>query len=56
MKENSEEAALVRDRMERLQIDFGEEPVGLARSNNSLCNPLLKKIIDAKPTYINLFK
>jgi glycosyltransferase involved in cell wall biosynthesis len=56
MTETSEEAALVRERIERLQLDFGEEPVGLARSNNPLCNPLLKKIIDTKPAYVNLFK
>ena len=51
--EDSEEARLVKSRMEQLIKDFGPEPVGLARSMHPDCEHLGGIIQRAKPSYVN---
>jgi len=53
--EASEEATLVRSRMQRLQEEFGPEPQGMARASNPECDPPFIRIRDAKPAYINFY-
>jgi glycosyltransferase involved in cell wall biosynthesis len=55
-KEDSDEARIVRERMDRLTNDFGTEPVGLARSMNPVCNKEETRILNSKPTYVNFFE
>jgi len=52
--EISEEAALVKSRIQRLQEEFGPEPQGMARASNPACDSPFIRIRDAKPTYVNL--
>jgi glycosyltransferase involved in cell wall biosynthesis len=54
--EDSEEARLVKSRMEQLVKDFGPEPIGLARSMNPDCDRLGGIIQRAKPSYVNFIK
>lgn len=54
--ENSDEARIVRKRVEMLTNDFGLEPAGLARASNGLCDPYLSRIVNANPSYINFYR
>jgi glycosyltransferase involved in cell wall biosynthesis len=59
LTEDSDEARLVKSRMERLTADFGPEPVGLARASNPECDPIFKMIVSANnckgPEYVKMF-
>jgi hypothetical protein len=50
---DSEEANMIKAKYERLICEFGEEPLGLARASNPMCNEVLLKIANSKPDYIN---
>jgi len=54
--EDSDEARLVKSRMEQLIKDFGPEPVGLARSMHPECNARIQLIQRAKPSYVHFTK
>ena len=51
--EDSEEARIVKGRMARLIADFGQEPVGLARASNPICDAICRRMMVAKPDYVN---
>jgi len=55
-KEDSEEARTVCTRMDRLNAEFGPEPIGLARSMHPDCERLGSVIVSAKPAYVNFYK
>jgi glycosyltransferase involved in cell wall biosynthesis len=59
LTEDSDEARLVKSRMDRLTADFGPEPPGLARASNPECDPIFKTIVSANecmgPDYVNMF-
>ena len=59
LTETSEEAAIVKDRVERLTADFGPEPPGLARASNPACDAVFKAIASANncagPSYVRMF-
>jgi glycosyltransferase involved in cell wall biosynthesis len=52
---DSEEANMIKAKYERLICEFGEEPLGLARASNPMCNEVLLKIANSKPDYINFY-
>jgi len=54
--DDSEEARMVKSRMEQLIKDFGHEPSGLARSSNPECDKFIQRIQTANPTYVNFTK
>jgi len=54
-KEDSDEARLVQDRINKLTDNFGKEPIGMARASNKICNPIYLKIKGTNPNYINLY-
>jgi glycosyltransferase involved in cell wall biosynthesis len=54
--EDSEEARLVKSRMEQLVKDFGPEPTGLARSMNPECDRIDITIQRTKPSYVQFTK
>jgi hypothetical protein len=56
LTENSEEASIVKDRINKLNNDFGKEPIGLARSDNIESTRIGQKILDFRPDYINFFE
>ena len=51
--EQSEEAAIVKGRMDRLIADFGPEPQGMARAANPACDSPFLRIKAAAPPYVN---
>lgn len=51
--EQSEEAATVKARMDRLTADFGPEPQGMARASNPACDSPFFRIKAAAPPYVN---
>jgi glycosyltransferase involved in cell wall biosynthesis len=53
--ESSDEARLVKSRIDRLTSDFGPEPRGLARASNPECDSIYDKITKASPNYVNFF-
>ena len=53
--EISEEASIVKQRINRLVEDFGIEQPGLARASNPECNNRLLEIIQKNPSYINFY-
>jgi glycosyltransferase involved in cell wall biosynthesis len=53
-KEDSEEARIVKNRIEQLNKDFGIEPKGMARCCNPECNSYYINIMKQKPNYVNL--
>uniref|UniRef100_A0A6C0B533 Glycosyltransferase n=1 Tax=viral metagenome TaxID=1070528 RepID=A0A6C0B533_9ZZZZ len=59
LTEDSDEARLVKSRMDRLTADFGPEPPGLARASNPECDPIFTAIASANeckgPDYVNMF-
>jgi len=54
--ENSEEAIIVKNRILKLNSDFGIEPKGLARACNKECRSFTNNIFNKKPEYVNLHK
>ena len=54
--EDSDEARLVKSRMEQLVKDFGSELVGLARSMHPECDARIQRIQHAKPSYVHFAK
>lgn len=52
--EDCEEARTVATRVQQLIDEFGEPPAGLARASNPACDNFFRKIMRAKPTYVNL--
>jgi len=59
LTEISEEAETVKNRIERLNADFGPETPGLARASNPECDPVFRAISSANnsagPSYVNMF-
>lgn len=59
LTEDTDEARTVKSRIDRLIIDFGPEPAGLARASNPECDPVFKSIASANncagPDYVNMF-
>ena len=53
IQQDSNEARLVKQRVEQLKIDFGDEPEGMARALNPICDVYQRKILKAKPSYVN---
>jgi hypothetical protein len=53
LSENSIEASIVKERMEKLIKDFGPEPIGLTRSGNELIKHVGQHMIDNNPLYVN---
>lgn len=54
--ENSIEAKIVSWRVDKLRLDFGKEPVGMARASNPECDEYFKQIKVKQPFYVNLYK
>lgn len=54
LTEDTEEATIVRSRIERLRHDFGDEPEGMARASNPICNDFQLRIMATAPTYVNV--
>lgn len=52
----SEEAKLVKRRMELLELNYGIQPEGLARASNPVCDKFFTLITSTKPSYVNFFK
>lgn len=55
LTEDSDEARLVAERIEKLTNDFGKEPTGMARGSNPVSGPFYLKIKETSPSYINLY-
>jgi hypothetical protein len=53
LTENSTEADIVKNRIERLNNDFGPEPLGLTRSGSKEMGKIGQKMIDTNPLYVN---
>lgn len=53
--EDSEEAREVKQRIEYLTEEFGKEPEGMARASNPVCDEKNINIINANPSYINIY-
>lgn len=53
--EDSDEARIVKHRIDRLTADFGPEPRGLARASNPECDNVFNKIKNDCPDYVNFF-
>jgi len=56
IKEDSDEAREVKNRIELLERDFGKEPEGMARAQNKLSDPINLRLLQETPSYINLYK
>jgi hypothetical protein len=54
LTEDTEEAAAVKQRLDRLIAEFGAPPQGLARSCNPDCGPFYSAIVSKNPSYVNL--
>jgi glycosyltransferase involved in cell wall biosynthesis len=54
--EDSDEARVVKKRIEQLTQDFGKEPTGMARALNPECDKFCINILNSKPDYINMYK
>jgi glycosyltransferase involved in cell wall biosynthesis len=55
LTEDSDEARVVKKRIEQLTDDFGKEPIGMARAMNPDCDFIVRNIMDKKPPYINFY-
>jgi len=53
--EDSDEARQVADRIEKLNAEFGIEPIGMARASNSISDIPFLSIKDSYPSYVNLY-
>lgn len=53
--EDSDEARLVKNRVDLLTAEFGPEPKGLARASNPECDTIFRAISAANPAYVNFF-
>jgi len=51
--EDSEEARVVKQRIEQLTRDFGKEPIGMARALNAESGKINRDILNAKPSYVS---
>lgn len=56
LTEDSDEARLVKTRIEQLTSEFGKEPVGMARALNPECDNFCINISNIKPSYVNMYK
>lgn len=56
LSEESEEARVVKTRMEQLVAEFGPEPMGAARASNPVCDPFIRTIRQRNPTYVNIYR
>jgi glycosyltransferase involved in cell wall biosynthesis len=54
LTEISEEATIVKGRIERLTADFGPESRGMARAGNPECDIAVKAIASAHPSYVSM--
>ena len=54
--EDSDEARVVKKRIEQLTQDFGKEPVGMARALNPECDNFCINITNIKPSYVNMYE
>jgi glycosyltransferase involved in cell wall biosynthesis len=54
LTEDSEEAKIVKTRIEMLEKDYGKEPIGMARALNPESGPANIRILQDKPTYVNI--
>ena len=52
-RKDSAEGRIVSERMDRLNAEFGPEPIGLARSMHPDCERLGSRILNTKPSYVN---
>ena len=52
--DDSDEARVVKERIEQLTRDFGKEPIGMARALNPECDVFCIKILNSNPSYINI--
>jgi glycosyltransferase involved in cell wall biosynthesis len=50
--EDSDEARVVKKRIEQLTQDFGKEPAGMARALNPECDNFYINILNSKPNYV----
>jgi len=53
--EDSDEARVVKQRVEQLTQDFGKEPIGMARALNPECDSIYTRIYKSKPPYVNFY-
>lgn len=53
--EDSDEARQVADRIEKLNAEFGIEPIGMARASNSISDIPFLRIKETYPSYVNLY-
>jgi glycosyltransferase involved in cell wall biosynthesis len=57
--EDSEEAKIVKERIQKLTDEFGPEPRGMARASNPECDPIFKAIMSSRnckgPDYVKCF-
>ena len=53
--EDSDEARQVADRIEKLNAEFGVEPIGMARASNPICDTSYLRIKQTCPSYVNLY-
>jgi len=56
LTEDSDEARVVKNRIEQLTAEFGKEPVGMARALNPECDKFCINITNIKPSYVNMHK
>jgi len=56
VSEDSDEARVVKQRVEQLTKDFGAEPIGMARALNPYSDPINIRILNNKPSYVNIDK
>jgi hypothetical protein len=53
--QETEEAREVRARVAKLVETFGPEPRGAARASNPECDPLFWSVVNANPTFVDLY-
>jgi len=53
--EDSDEARQVKQRIQYLTEEFGKEPEGMARASNPVCDEKNINIMNANPSYVNMY-
>jgi hypothetical protein len=53
--EETEEAYTVKERIQKLENEFGKEPLAMARASNPVCNKIYRQVIKNNPVYVNLY-
>jgi hypothetical protein len=53
--QETDEAREVRARVAKLVETFGPEPRGAARASNPECDPLFWSVVNANPTFVDLY-